>query len=116
MWGRTQLFGTTLSERYGGDTSPDLKCDQCDYSTISEKGLRQHTKMKHRISQVDGMNDKEESTEDSKIVTVDKINQFCPLGTENHPLFSSQAKEFNFWKERAADIEAEMRGLNYSVP
>ena len=107
---------TEVSERSGGDTSPDFKCDQCDYSNISEKGLRQHTRMKHRISQVDGMNDEEESTEDSKIVTVDKINPFCPLGTDNHPSFSSQAEEFTFWKKRAANIEAEMKRLNYSVP
>ena len=58
---------TEVSERSGGDTSPDFKCDQCDYSNISEKGLRQHKRMKHRISQLDGMNDEEESTEDSKI-------------------------------------------------
>ena len=107
---------TEVSERSGGDTSPDLKCDQCDYGNTSEKGIRQHTRMKHRISQVDGMNDEEESTEDSKIVTVDKINPFCPLGTNHHPSFSSQAEEFTFWKKQAANIEAEMKRLNYSVP
>ena len=107
---------TEVSERSGGDTSPDFKCDQCDYSNIGEKGLRQHKRMKHCISQLDGMNDEEESTEDSKIVTVDKINPFCPLGTDHHPSFSSQAEEYNFWKKRAATIEAEMKRMNYSVP
>ena len=104
----SELFkDTVVSERSGGDTSSDLKCDQCDYSNISEKGLRQHTRIKHRISQVDGMNDEEESTEDSKIVTVDKIYPFCPLGTDNHPPFSSQAEEFTFWKKRAGNIKAD---------
>ena len=41
--------------------SPPLlsfKCDQCDFVGASDKGLKQHTRMKHRISQVDG-NDSE---------------------------------------------------------
>ena len=25
-----------------------FKCDQCDYDSISEKGLRQHIRMKHQ--------------------------------------------------------------------
>ena len=55
---------TQVSESSGGESSPNFKCDQCDYSNISEKSLRQHTRMKHCISQVDGMNDtEEESTE-----------------------------------------------------
>ena len=29
-----------------------LSCDQCDYKPASEKGLRQHTRMKHRLSQL----------------------------------------------------------------
>ena len=47
---------TEVFERSGVDTSLDFNGDQCDYSNISEKGLRQHSRMKHRISQVDGMN------------------------------------------------------------
>jgi hypothetical protein len=31
-----------------------FKCDQCAYTNLTEKGLRQHTRMKHRISQLDG--------------------------------------------------------------
>ena len=46
-----------VSKISGGESSQKFKCDQCDYSNISEKSLRQHTKMKHRISQVDGMNE-----------------------------------------------------------
>ena len=38
----------------------NLKCDQCDYTNVGEKGLRQHRRMKHRLSQVDGIHDSEE--------------------------------------------------------
>ena len=31
-----------------------FKCDQCEYSNDSENGLKQHTRTKHRISQLDG--------------------------------------------------------------
>ena len=34
-----------------------FKCDQCDYNHTTEKGLGMHKRMKHRISQVDGIND-----------------------------------------------------------
>ena len=40
----------------GGGTL-GFKCDQCNYSSISDKGLRQHIRMKHVISQVDGVDD-----------------------------------------------------------
>ena len=48
-----------------------LKCEQCDYTSTSEKGLKQHTRMKHRISEVDGADD------------VDEVNSHptCPPGT-----------------------------------
>ena len=36
-------------------SSIDFKCDQCDYANINEKGLAQHKRMKHRISQVKGV-------------------------------------------------------------
>ena len=34
-----------------------IKCDQCDFQSVSEKGLKQHTRIKHRISQLDGAED-----------------------------------------------------------
>ena len=42
------------------EPSVQYHCDQCDYVNAAEKGLRQHIRMKHRISQVDGMHDLEE--------------------------------------------------------
>ena len=32
-----------------------FKCDQCSYISNSNKGLKTHTRMKHRISQLDGL-------------------------------------------------------------
>ena len=37
------------------------KFDQFEYFGVSEKGVKQHAKMKHRISQLDGHDDLEES-------------------------------------------------------
>ena len=53
------------------DSGPKFKCDQCDYTNATEWGLSQHTRMKHRISQVDGNIDIED--EDSEEVDVDTL-------------------------------------------
>ena len=37
-------------------THLQYKCDECSYENISEKGLKQHKKMKHKITQTDGAN------------------------------------------------------------
>ena len=34
-------------------TVPQFSCDQCDYTNVSEKGLRQHIRMKHRRDQLE---------------------------------------------------------------
>ena len=100
---------TESSDKSVEGSSINFKCDQCTYTNVSKKGLDQHIRMRHRISQVDGIMDSDEETNE-------EINPFGPLGTDNHPSFSSQAEEFTFWKKRAANIEAEMKRLNYSVP
>ena len=41
-------------------STENLKCDQCDYTNVGKKGLKQHIRMKHRLLQVDGTNDSEE--------------------------------------------------------
>ena len=33
-------------------TTLSLQCEQCDYKSTSEKGLKQHARMKHRISEL----------------------------------------------------------------
>ena len=34
-------------------TAPQFSCDQCEYTNVSEKGLRQHIRMKHRRDQLE---------------------------------------------------------------
>ena len=33
------------------------KCDQCSFQGASDKGVKQHTKIKHKIPQPDGQSD-----------------------------------------------------------
>ena len=37
-----------------------FKCDQCSYEGSSEKGVKHHSRLKHRISQLDGHCEKED--------------------------------------------------------
>ena len=52
------------------ESNLNFKRNQCDYTHTTEKELGMHKRMKHRISQVDGMNDfvSEDSSEDDKNV------------------------------------------------
>ena len=53
-----------------------FKCDQCSYKGASEKGVKQHSRLKYRISQLDGQCDLEhEESETKKTV--------CTLCPEN---------------------------------
>ena len=45
-------------------TKVAFQCDHCDFLGISEKGLKQHTRIKHKVTQVDG-NSTESEDEDS---------------------------------------------------
>ena len=59
-------------EKADADNFPTFKCDQCAYTNATEKGLSQHIRMKHRISQVDGNYDSEEEllqTDENALVT-----------------------------------------------
>ena len=67
-----------------------FKCDKCDFLGVSEKGLKQHTRMKHKIPQVDG-NTTESDDEDSiqnkvKSETIDE-QYFKMLGTSDKCFF-----------------------------
>ena len=63
------------------DFCPNFKCDQCAYTNATERGLSQHVRMKHRISQLDGNSDSEGEDQEKEIVqtlTLDKaIDQDC---------------------------------------
>ena len=61
-----------------------FKCDQCAYTNLTEKGLGQHTRMKHRISQLDGNFDlvEDDSKSESKVepcpfCSEDELAKFC---------------------------------------
>ena len=61
-----------LPPNAAGESYPMFKCDQCNYINQTEKGLGMHVRKKHRISQVDGIDDSnEENTKDTDIVTLE---------------------------------------------
>ena len=53
-----------------------FKCDQCNYEGASEKGVKQHSRLKHRISQLDGQCDSEHEESEPK-------KTLCTLCPEN---------------------------------
>ena len=60
-----------------------FQCDQCSYTNISENGLGQHKRMRHRISQVDGFDDShEEIPEETNHVTLELDNLGNIVGPE----------------------------------
>ena len=52
-----------LEEMHVKEICLNYKCDQCEYTNSTEKGLSQHARMKHRISQLDGNTDISEDTD-----------------------------------------------------
>ena len=56
-----------------------LKCDQCEYTNATEKGLSQHKRMKHRISQIDGMDDYTEEEVINKVQTEELLCEKCSI-------------------------------------
>ena len=68
----SELTETETIEDPAQVSSPVFKCDQCNYTTNTGKGLGQHVRMRHRISQVDGTVDSdEEHAEESNLVTLE---------------------------------------------
>ena len=59
-----------------------FKCDQFCYKGASEKELKKHTRLKHRISQLDGHSDSE--VEESSKVTKEEPAKF-EMGTDCYP-------------------------------
>ena len=63
------------------DSGPTFKCDQCVYPNVTERGLSQHARMRHRRSQVDGHIDsgEEDSEEDLEEAEVSDISHLVVL-------------------------------------
>ena len=68
----TVVTEVVIMTSFSKNTLTPFKCDQCAYTNATEKGLSQHIRMKHRISQVDGNYDSEEEllqTDENALVT-----------------------------------------------
>ena len=46
----TNNMTVKVVEHLAEDSCTTFKCDQCAYTILTEKGVKQHTRMKHRIS------------------------------------------------------------------
>ena len=57
-----------------------FKCDQCSFTSNSDKGLKTHTRMKHRISQLDG-HDEDIVSEEKPCPLCPEVTDFCICGT-----------------------------------
>ena len=84
------------AENSADESVPQFKCNQCLYKNITEKGLAQHIRMKHKISQVDGNIDSEEEVltvvvEDNKSETFDP-DCFHMLGITEECVISCNKK------------------------
>ena len=54
----TASVDSNVSSLVTSETSSSVKkCDQCDYTNDTERGLNQHIRMKHKINQIDGLED-----------------------------------------------------------
>ena len=51
---------SVVSKESESSSSLEFKCDQCNFTSHSDKGLKMHTRMKHRISQLDGHEEESE--------------------------------------------------------
>ena len=63
-----------------------FKCDQCDYTNETEKGLSQHKRMKHRIFQTNGMDDFTEKEVINEVQNEELLCEKCSIifNTNDH--------------------------------
>ena len=61
-------------------SSVTFKCDQCPFTSNSDKGLKTHTRMKHRISQLDG-HEEDIVSEEKPCPLCPEVTDFCICGT-----------------------------------
>ena len=90
-------------------SSINFKCDQCDYSNINKKGLEQHIRMKHRMSQVDGVADcDEELVEDTNIVMSSIPNESEHERIDRHIKSIPLDKLNNMTPKELADLQSDI--------
>ena len=74
-------------------TAVEPKCDQCDYVAASEKGLRQHIRMKHKESQLEKMR-KSSSESPLAISPIKDEGRVEPINhADDEPLDEHQCEE-----------------------
>ena len=94
LFGSDPSSETTVQEKSSEVSSLDFKCDQCDYANVNKRGLEQHVRMKHRISQVDGIMDSDEETIED-IVTLQLDEDGDITGPELAPNSSPPSKVYH---------------------
>ena len=72
-----------------------FKCDQCDFLGVSEKGVKQHKRIKHRISQLDGHEDIEESESGKSPCPLCPVWVYCKCGNCEECDYISTEKGLN---------------------
>ena len=88
------------------ETSSQFKCEECNYTNITVKGLAHHTRMKHRISQVDGTIDSDsEELKDSEPLTMELDENSVNYVSQTFKISSKELKSVE-------DIEKEILSTN----
>ena len=119
-----------LVEHLAEMLSLNFKCEQCDYTNTTEKGLAQHTRMKHRISQVDGNidSDCEEPKENDKLpleldeTSVNTVSKPFKISSREMKSVEDLEKELlstNIWKDMdlmsGFSVEDDVQDFNIEV-
>ena len=58
-----------------------FECDQCSYTNESENGLKQHQRMKHKISQIDGAYDLDIDEDEDQYPLCQNATELPDLGS-----------------------------------
>ena len=61
-----------------------FKCEQCEYTNTTEKGFSQHKRMRHRISQIDGMDDFTKEKVFKEVQTEELLCEKCSIVFNNN--------------------------------
>ena len=94
-----------------------FKCEQCNYTNVTNKGIMQHIRIKHKISQVDGTHDLEEEIVLKTGTATSKTNdpsvnicKVCKMDTTLCPLSPGCPKEELIKaRQHLAALQAEAR-------
>ena len=80
----TELIIDEEVEETAGISSLLLQCDQCDYKNATEKGLSQHKRMRHWISQIYGLDDCTEDEVTAQVIKEEPAS--FEMGTDGYKI------------------------------